>query len=88
MVAGRQLGSVGEQQTARHQADRRGQLEVEAALEDRVGARVAGRLDFRVEAGRQVDQEDDREAEQAEREDEAPQPRPPPAQGDHGKRGG
>ncbi len=89
MVAGRRLWGHNEEKPAQHQSRRGGDLGVEAVVEDRLGAGEAGGLSARVEAGRQVDEEDDGEAEQAEREDDPPQPSPPlVAQDDEGEGSG
>jgi elongation factor G len=77
MVAGRRLWGYNEERAAQHQARSGGDLGVEAVIEDRLGAGEAGRLGAGVEAGRQVDEEDDGQAEQAQREDDPPQATPP-----------
>jgi hypothetical protein len=74
MVAGRRFWGHNEQRAAQHQARRRRDLGIEAVIEDCLGAGEAGGLGARVESGRQVDQEDDGEAEQAEGENDPPQP--------------
>jgi len=73
MVAGRRFWSEDEQYSAHHQADGRGDLDIEGVVEDGPGAGEAGRLDADVGARGQVDEEDDGEAEQAEGEDDPPQ---------------
>jgi elongation factor G len=86
MVAGRRFWGHNEENPAQHQSGRGGDLGVEAVVEDRLGAGEAGGLSTRVEAGRQVDEEDDGEAEQAEHEDGSPQPAAPlVAQDDEGE---
>jgi hypothetical protein len=71
MVAGRCLWGEDEHRAAEHQAGRGGDLGVEAVVEDGSGAGEARGLGASVETGRQVDQKDDREAEQTEDEDDA-----------------
>ena len=73
MVAGRCFWGEDEQGTAQHQPGRRGDLGVEAVVEDRPGAGEAGGLGSSVKTRRQVDKEDDGEAEQAKQEDDPPQ---------------
>ncbi len=74
MVAGRRFRGHNEQGTAEHQTGCGGDLGVEAVIEDRLGPRKTRRLFADVEAGGQIDQEDDREAEQAKHEDDSPEP--------------
>ncbi len=88
MVAGCGLWGCNEQQTGQHQARRGGQLGVETIVEDGGRAGELRCVSTLVEPGRQVDEEDDREAEQTEGEDGPAQPPPPGAQHDAGKRGG
>jgi hypothetical protein len=78
MVAGRRLWGHNEQRAAEHQAGRGGDLGVEAVVEDRLRAGEARCLDAGVEAGREVDREDQSEAEQPEREDDPAQAAPAP----------
>jgi hypothetical protein len=73
MVAGRRFWGDNEQHAAQHQPRRRGDLGVEAVVEDGLGAGEAGGLNAGVQARRQVDQQNDGEAEQAEQEDDPPQ---------------
>ncbi len=88
MVAGRRFWGDNEQHAAQHQACGGRDLRVEAVVEDRLGAGEAGRLDTRVEPGRQVDEEDDGKADQAEHEDDSSQPPPAlVAQRDQGQKG-
>jgi hypothetical protein len=88
MVAGRSPWGSHQQQTAEDQPDRGGQLGVEAILEHGRRARELGCLRAGVEPGRQVHQEDDREAERSEAGDDATQPSPARAQRAHGERRG
>ncbi|HEY8810532.1 MAG TPA: hypothetical protein VIM28_10985 [Solirubrobacterales bacterium] len=88
MVAGRRFWGHSEERAAQHQAGGGGDLGIEAVVEDRLGAGEAGRLDTRVEAGRQVDEEDDGKADQAEHEDDSSQAPPSlVAQRDQGQKG-
>jgi elongation factor G len=73
MVAGGGFWGDNEERTAQHQAGGGGDLGVEAVVEDGLGAGEARGLDTRVEPGRQVDQKDHGETEQAEHEDDPPQ---------------
>lgn len=77
MVAGCRFWGRNEERAAQHQACGGGDLGVKAVVEDRLGAGEAGGLDTRVEPGRQVDEEDDGKADQAEHEDDSPQAPPP-----------
>jgi hypothetical protein len=70
MVAGRCFRGEDEQGAAEHQAGGGGDLGVEAVVEDGGGAGEARGLLARVEPRRQVDQEDNREAERPEHEDD------------------
>ena len=79
MVAGRRFRGEDEQGATQHQPSRRGELGVEAILEDRCRAGEEGCLRAGVEAGGPVDEEDDGGAQQAEDEDDPAQLRPPPA---------
>jgi len=89
MVAGRRLWGRNEERAAQHQAGGGGDLGVEAVIEDRFGAGEAGGLDTRIEADRQIDEEDDREADKAEHEDDPSQaPSPFVAHRDEGQEGG
>ena len=89
MVAGRRSWGQHEERAAEHQAGCGGDLGVEAVVEDRLGTGEARCLGTGVETGRQVDQEDHGEAEQAEGEDDPTQPAPPSvAQDDQGEGGG
>jgi hypothetical protein len=79
MVAGRRFGSRDEQHAAQHQTGGGGDLGVEAveqhgARSGEARAEVAGVL-----PRRQVDQQDDGEAQRPEREDDAPKAPPPPS---------
>ncbi len=73
MVAGRRLWGHNEQRASQNQACRGGYLGVEAVVENRLGSGEAGRLGTGIEAGRQVDEENHREAEQAECENDPTQ---------------
>jgi elongation factor G len=89
MVAGRGFWGDNEQRAAEHQAGGRGDLSVEAVVEDGLGAGEAAGLGADIQPAREVDEEDDGEAEQAEHEDDPAQPAPPlPEQGDEGERAG
>jgi hypothetical protein len=89
MVAVRRFWGHNKEQPAQHQSARGGDLGVEAVLEDRGGAGELRGLGARVEPGRPVDQEDDREAEQPEGEDDAAEaPAPLVAHRDDGERRG
>jgi hypothetical protein len=89
MVAGRRFWGHNEQCATEHQAGGGGDLGVEAVVEDRLRAGKARRLDAGVEAGREVDQEDQPEAEQSEREDDPTQAATSPvAQDGEGEGGG
>ena len=89
MVAGGGFWGDNEERAAQHQAGGRGDLGVEAVVEDGLGAGEATRLGTNVQPARKVDEEDDGEADQAEREDDPAQPAPPfPAQGHEGERAG
>jgi elongation factor G len=89
MVAGGGFWGDNEERAAQHQAGGGGDLGVEAVVENRLGAGEAGGLDTRIEAGRQVDEEDDGKADQAEHEDDSSQAPPPlVAQRDQGQKGG
>jgi elongation factor G len=71
MVAGRRRWSENEQQAAEHQSRRRGDLGVEAVEQDSARAGEARAELADVQAGREIHEQDDREAEQAEPEDDA-----------------
>jgi hypothetical protein len=71
MVAGRCLWSDDQQQSPEHQACRRGDLGVEAVEQDRGRAGEARGERAGVLAGRQIDQQDDREAQRSEGEDDS-----------------
>ncbi len=73
MVAGRRFWGCNEERSAQHQAGRGGDLGVEAVVEDSLGTGEARRLVARVEAGREINEEDDGEAEQPEGEDDPAQ---------------
>jgi hypothetical protein len=77
MVAGRRFWGHSEERTAQHQACGGGDLGIEAVVENCLGAGEAGGLNPRVEPRRQVDEEDDGKADQAEHEDDSPQSPPP-----------
>jgi elongation factor G len=88
MVAGGGFWGDNEERAAQHQAGGGGDLSVEAVIEDRLGAGEACRLDTCIEARRQVDEEDDGKADQAEHEDDSPQAPPPlVTQRDQGQEG-
>jgi hypothetical protein len=72
MVAGRRLWGRNEERSAQHQAGRGGDLGVEAVVEDGLGTGEARRLAAGIDACRQIDEEDDGEAEQAEGKDDPP----------------
>ncbi len=74
MVAGCRLWGHNEECAAEHQAGCRGDLGIEAVVEDRLRSGEAGCLGAGVEARRQVDQERHGDAEQAERKDDPSQP--------------
>jgi elongation factor G len=89
MVAGGGFWGDNEERAAQHQAHGGGDLGIEAVVENRLGAGEAGRLDTRVEPRRQVDEENDGKADQAEHEDDPSQSSPPlVAQCDQGQKGG
>jgi hypothetical protein len=88
MVAGCRLWSADQQQGTQHHPGDRGQLAVEAVLEDRARSGEAGGLRALVEAGRAVDQEDHREADQAKDEDTAAEVASARAHRHRGERGG
>ncbi len=89
MVAGRRLWGHNEERTAEHQPGCGGDLGVEAVVQDRLRSREEGGLGAGVQPCRQVDQEDDGKAEQAERKDDPPQPPTTPvAQYRQGQGGG
>jgi hypothetical protein len=89
MVAGGGFWGHNEERATQHQAGGGGDLSVEAVVEDRLGAGEAGGLDTRIEAGRQVNEEDDGQADQAEHEDDSSHaPSPLVAQRDQGQKGG
>jgi hypothetical protein len=71
MVAGRGSRSQNEQDSGEHQPRRRGELRVEAALQNRRRPREPGRLRSGVEAGGPVDEENHGEAGKAEEEHDA-----------------
>jgi len=71
MVAGRRSWGHNEQRSSQHQASRRGDLGVEAVVDDGLRSREAGGRRADVEARRQIDEERHGEAEQAEPEDDA-----------------
>jgi hypothetical protein len=89
MVAGGGFWGENEERAAQHQSGGGGNLGVEAVIENCLGAGEARRLGTRVEAGRQVDEEDDGKADQAEHEDDPSQAAPGlVAQRDQGQKGG
>jgi hypothetical protein len=88
MVAGRRFWGRNEQCPTQHQPRSRGYLGVEAVIEDRLCPGEAGSLGAGVEPGRQVDQERDGDAEQAEREDDPSQPPAFSVAHDHQGQGG
>ena len=73
MVAGCRFRGEDEQSAAQHQPPRRGELGVEALLEDRGRAGEQRGLRAGVEAGRPVDEEDYGGAEEPEDEDHPPE---------------
>jgi hypothetical protein len=73
MVAGRRFRGQDEERSSQHQARCSGDLGVEAVVDDRLRPGETRGLGAGVESGRQVDEEDDPEAEQAEYEDGPPQ---------------
>ena len=88
MVASRRLWGEDKQRSAQHQARRRGELGVEALLEDGGRSGEEGGLRSGVEAGGPVDEEDDAGGEKAEHE-YGPSQSPPagPGGGDPERRG-
>jgi hypothetical protein len=89
MVAGCRLWGHHEKRATQHQPRRCGDLGVEAVVENRLGAGEAGGRGTDVQSTREVDEEDDREAEQAQGEDDPAQPAPSlVAQGEQGECGG
>jgi hypothetical protein len=76
MVAGRSFWSHNEECTAQHQPRRSGDLGVETVIEDRLCTREARGLTTGVEPSREVNEEDDDKAEQAEGEDDPAQSAP------------
>jgi hypothetical protein len=74
MVAGRRSWGHNEERATQHQAGGGGDLGVETVEENRLGAGEARGLGAHVEPGRQVDEEDDGKADQAEHEDDSSQP--------------
>jgi hypothetical protein len=74
MVAGRSPRGHGEKQSSEHQPRAGDELRVEAALEDRRGAREARGEVADVAPGGKIDEEDDPDADQAEDEDDPAKP--------------
>jgi hypothetical protein len=70
MVAGRRLWSEDEQQSADHQPGGSGDLGVEAVEQDRTRAGEARAEPADLQPRRQVDEQDDGEAQRAEHEDD------------------
>jgi hypothetical protein len=88
MVAGRRFWGHNEERTTEHQAGGSGDLGVEPVIEDCLRSREERGLGAGVEPGRQVDQQDDGKAEQAEGEDDPPQPTSSSVAKDHQGKGG
>jgi hypothetical protein len=89
MVAGRRLWGHHEKRAAQHQPRRRGDLGVEAVVENRLGAGEAAGCGADVQSTRKVDEEDDGKAEQPQRKDDPSQSAPAlPAQSHQGECGG
>jgi hypothetical protein len=87
MVAGRRFWGGNEEQRADHQARKGGDLTVKAAPEDGYRSREARGLFTGIKASRQINEENESEAKDAQRQHEPAQAPAPPPPGGGGKGG-